>query len=96
MVGPFSKSFTAKFGLVSVLTLETLFLRGFIFKPTERAYVLLKNGTRDLQNSSPFKRSACFYVTISESFKRFQYFHFETDFLENGNSFQKTRVAFFG
>ena len=30
-------SFTAKFGLVYVLTLENVFHRGFIFKPTERA-----------------------------------------------------------
>ena len=32
-----SASFTAKFWLVFVLTLEKVFLRGFIFKPTERA-----------------------------------------------------------
>ena len=32
-----SASFTTKFGLVFVLTLENAFLRGFIFKPTERA-----------------------------------------------------------
>ena len=72
-----------------------LFLRVFILKPTERAWVLLKNGTRDFQNSPPFERSACFYVTISESFKRFQYFNFETNFLENENLFQKTGVPFF-
>ena len=72
-----------------------LFLRDFILRPTERAYVLLKNGTRDFQNSPPFERSACFYVTISESFKRFQYFNFETNFLENENLFQKTGVLFF-
>ena len=28
----------------------------------------------DFQNSPPFERSACFYVTISESFGSFQYF----------------------
>ena len=27
----------------------------------------------DFQNSPPFERLACFYVTNSESFKRFQY-----------------------
>ena len=43
----------------------------------------------DFQNSPPFERSACFYVIISESFKRFQYFNFETNFLENTNLFQK-------
>ena len=34
--------------------------------------------TRDFQNCPPFERSTCFCVTISESFKRFQYFNFET------------------
>ena len=49
----------------------------------------------DFQNSNQFERLACFYVTISESFKRFQYFNFETDFLENENLFQKTGAPFF-
>ena len=88
-------SFMAKFELVFVLTMENDFFRGFILKPTERAQVLLKNGTRDFQNSPPFERSACFYVTISESFKRFQYFNFETDFLENENLFQETGTPVF-
>ena len=48
--------------------MKTLFLRGFILKPTERALVLLKNCTRDIQNSPRFERSACFYVRISENF----------------------------
>ena len=30
------------------------------------------------------------YVTISESFKRLQYFNFETNFMENEILFQKT------
>ena len=45
-----------------------LFLRGFILKPTERAQILLKNGTRDFLNSCPFKRLAYFYVTVSGKF----------------------------
>ena len=49
----------------------------------------------DFQNSPPFERSACFYVTISENFKRFQYFKFDTDFLQKENLFQKTGVPFF-
>ena len=63
-------------------------------KPTEKTYVLLRNGTRDFQNSPPFERSACFYVTISENFEHFQYFNFETDFLQNENFFQKTGAPF--
>ena len=57
-----SVSFTAKFGLVFALTLEKALFRGFILKPTERAYIPLKNGTRNFQNSPPFERSAFFYV----------------------------------
>ena len=33
-------------------------------------------------------------MTICGSFTSFQYFNFETDFLENENLFQKTGVAF--
>ena len=47
------------------------------------------------QNSPPLKRSACCYVTISGHFERFQYFNFETDFLEDENLFKKTGVPFF-
>ena len=49
----------------------------------------------DFQNRPAFERSACFYMTISESFKRFQCFNFETNFRENENLFQKTGVLFF-
>ena len=38
---------------------------------------------------------ARFYVTISGNFERFEYFNFETDFLENENLSQKTGVPFF-
>ena len=48
------------------------FQRGFISKLTERAQVILKNSTRNFQNSPPFERSACFYVTISGNFELFQ------------------------
>ena len=33
-------------------------------------------------------------MTISENFEHFQYFNYETDFLENENFFQKTGVPF--
>ena len=49
----------------------------------------------DFENSSPFKRSTCFYATIIESFKRFECFKFETNFLENESLLQKTEVPFF-
>ena len=69
MIAPF-RSFTAKFEL-DFLNTGKRFLRGTILKPTETAYVLLKNGTRDFQNSPSFNRSACFYATISGNFERF-------------------------
>ena len=65
------------------------FFKGFILKATKRAFFFLKSGTRDFQNNPPFKRSACVYVKISRSFERFQYFNFETYFLENENLFQR-------
>ena len=34
------------------------------------------------------------YVTVIGKFERFQYFNFETNFLENKNLFQKTAVPF--
>ena len=37
----------------------------------------------NFQINPPFERSACFYVTIRGIFERFQYFNFETNFLEN-------------
>ena len=89
MVAPFSK-FTAKFGLVFVLRLENAFSLRFHFQANRK--ILLKNGTRDFQNSPLFERSTRFYVTISVNF---QYLNFETDFLEHENFFQKTGVRFF-
>ena len=61
----------------------------------ERAWTLLKKGTRDFQNSPPSERSACFYVTTIGNFECFHYFVFETNFLKNKKLFQKTRVPFF-
>ena len=66
---------------------ETLLLRGFILKSTEKVQVLLKNGNSDIQNSPPFERSAFFYMAINEKFERFQYFNFETDFMGNEKNF---------
>ena len=48
----------------------------------------------DFQNSLPFEKSACLYVAVTGNFKRFQYFNFETDFLENENLFQKLEYRF--
>ena len=87
MVAPFSKFY----GNIWIV----FFLRGFILKPTERAQVHIKIGARDFQNSPQFSRSACFYVTVSGNFERFQYFNFETDFMENENLFPKTGAKFF-
>ena len=89
-----SASFSPKFGLVFVLTLKNAFCQSFHFKPTERAQILLKSGTRYFQNRPPFQRSAYFYVTISGNFEQIQYFNFETEFLENKNLFIKLEYRF--
>ena len=85
-----SASFTAKFELVFVWTLENVFLRGCTLKLTERRKFLLKNGNGDFQNSTLFEWSACFYVTVSRNFEHFQYFNFKTNFLKNDYLFLKT------
>ena len=64
-------------------------IRGFVLKPTERAYVLLKNSTGYFRNSPLFERSAGFYVTISGNF-----FNALTNFLENENLFKKLECRF--
>ena len=85
MVAPFSKFY----GKIWV----GFCLGSFILKPTERAYVPLENGTRDFQNSTPCERSLYFFVIISWNFERFQWFNFETNFLENKNLFQEIGVG---
>ena len=60
-------------------TSKTLSLRSFILKPTETAYVLLKNSTRH------FWHWHFFYVTITGNFET----NFETNFLKSENLFYK-------
>ena len=90
-----SAGFIAKFELVFVLTLENAFSQTFHFKANKKSTILLENDARDFQSSPPFKRSACFYETTSGSFERFQYFNFETSFLENEKLFSKNGSIFF-
>ena len=79
---PLSVTFTAKFELVFILTFANGFSESFHFKASRKTIGSSK-AVLGILNSPPFERSACFYVTISKSFKRFQYFNFETSFLEN-------------
>ena len=55
-----------------------------MLKPTEGAWVRLKNSTRNFQNNLPLERLACF-----------QYSKFETNFLKNKNFFSKNWITFF-
>ena len=85
MVAPFSK-FYAKIRLGFCLNTGKRYflaslLSGFSFKPTERVQVLLKNCTRDFLNRPPLERSACFHVTITGDFERFQCFNFQLKIL---------------
>ena len=89
-----SVTITAKLELDFALS-ENGFSKSFHFKANRKSMGSSKSGTRDFQNSPPFERSVGFYVTISESLKRFQYFNFETNFLENKNLFQKPGVLLF-
>ena len=73
--------------LVFVLSLENTFSERFHFKANRKSIGSSKTGTRDFQNSTPFERSAYFAVAVSKDFKRFQYFNFEADFVENENFF---------
>ena len=45
----------------------------------------------DFENGASFERSA-FFMTITRNFERFQYFHFQTNFLKNEQLFQKIAV----
>ena len=65
-----------------------LFLRGSIISPTERAQFLLKISPKDFQNSPPFERSACFYVTVPENIEPIQDFNLNKSF-ENKKPFSK-------
>ena len=87
MVPPTSKFYKAKFVLVFVLTLENAFPKRFHFKVNRKSIRSSKKRHQGLSKYPPFERSVCFYVTISKNFKRFQWFNFETDSLENENLF---------
>ena len=84
--------FTAEFKLVFVLTLENAVSETFHFKANIKS---IGSSKKRYQNSPPFDRSECFYVRISGNFERFQYFNFETDFLDNENLSQKTGLPLF-
>ena len=84
-----SASFTIIFELVFVLTLENAFPERFHFKTSRKSTGSSKNGIA-LRLRDPHA-----FVTISWNFKRFQYFNFETNSLENEDLFQRTRVPLF-
>ena len=70
MVASFS-NFNGKFELVFVLTFKNTFSKYFHFKANRKSINFSENGTRDFQNIPLHERSACFYLTISKSFKWF-------------------------
>ena len=77
-----------------LLTLEKAFCYNFHLKANRKSIASSKKQYQDFQNSPPFERSACSYVTISENLKRFQQLNFETDFLKNEKFFQKLEYRF--
>ena len=68
-------------------------LRGSILKPIKRSYIPLKICATNF--SPPFKRSACFYTTMTGHFERFQNLNFETSFFEKLKLFLKNWRIFF-
>ena len=54
-----------------------------------------KYSARDFQNSPPFKRSACFYVTISAIFERSQYLTLKQIFWKTKFFSQKLEYRFY-
>ena len=70
-----SASFTAKFALVFVLTLENAFqMKRLHFKTNRKSRDFSKSSTRNFRNSPSCVRSACFYLTISGNFETKTFF----------------------
>ena len=91
MPAPFSK-FSGKICVSFCLNTGKRFFLEVLFSSQQKGF--LKNGTtKDFQNNPLLERWACFYVTISETFVHFQYFSFETDFLENKKKLKKLEFS---
>ena len=85
MVALFSK-FYANIWVGFCLSTRKHFSQRFHFKANRKSINSSKKWYQKFSKYPPFERSACFYVTISGSFERFQYLNFETDFLKTGIS----------
>ena len=70
-----SASFTAKFEVIFVLTQENAFFFEVLFLSQ--------------QEEHSFERSTCFFVKITGNLERFQYFYYETNFLEKLKPYSK-------
>ena len=91
MVASFSISarFTAKFEWVFVLTQENAFSQRFHFKASGKITGSSKKRYQRFLKQPRFEIAACFFVTITGTFERFQYFNFEINFLKNTNPISK-------
>ena len=85
-----SASFTGKFRLVFVLTLENR----NILKPTEKTEVILKNSAIDFENTPLFESSACFYVTICENLNASNALTLEQNFGKMKSFFKNLEYCF--
>ena len=88
-----STGFTEKFGLAFVLALEDAFSQRFHFKASKKSIGSKKIVLGIFKITLCLRDRHVFFVTIRANFQHFQYFNFETDFLENENLFQKTEVT---
>ena len=92
-----SASFTAKFGLVFVLTLKSAFSRRFHFQDNRKSIGSSKKTVLEIFKIALRLRDR--HVFMWRSVKILSifsiYFNFETNFLENENFFQKTGALLF-
>ena len=80
------------------LTQENVFSQRFYFKPTKRTYVLLRNGTRDFQNSPPLWKTGMLLCDGHWKFRTSSVLWLkqtEMNFLKRENFFKKLENRFF-
>ena len=87
MDAPVSK-FYVKIRVGFCRTLESTFCKKFHFKSSRKC------AKRMVKNMVQVIFKICFCVTIRENFECFQYFDFETDFLETKTFFKKLEYRF--
>ena len=96
MVAPFNKFYSKIWDSFCLNTGKPFFVEVFLKKKNSRKTVgSSKNGTRDFLNTSPFKRLACLYVTLTRDFEGFQYLNFTQQVFWQTKTFFQNWSTFF-